>query len=185
VRWRAWLQRSVRRKLLAMALLPTLVMLPLVLVALLWWGDIVYDKLLIAKVRSDLAVAHGYFDQVVERVTAGTRAVAGSQALLERLQRSDPGDLDWFLEQQRRRLELDFLVVSPPRGTLPEAATASAGGVMSWDLQQLKDVSPALHARALSVAASHGNPRVLVIASQSDVSDGGRACWPRWWAASC
>lgn len=172
--WRAWLQQSVRRKLLAMALLPTLVMLPLVMGALLWWGDIVYDKLLIAKVRSDLAVARGYFGQVVERVTAGTRAVAGSQALLERFNRQDAGELEWFLEQQRRRLELDFLVVSPPSDTLAQAANPKGGGVALWDLQQLKDVSPALHARVLPVRAGDGGPRALVIVSQTEVSDGGR-----------
>ncbi|MDB5900435.1 MAG: putative histidine kinase, classic [Ramlibacter sp.] len=171
--WRAWLQQSVRRKLLAMALLPTLLMLPLVLGALLWWGDIVYDKLLIAKVRSDLAVASGYFDQVVERVTAGTRAVADSQALLERLQRNDAGELDWFLEQQRRRLELDFLLVSGPTETLPRN-NANGPGIASWDLQQLKSVSPDLHARVLSSPAGNPASRVLVIVSQTDVSDRGR-----------
>ena len=157
-----------------MALLPTLLMLPLVMVALLWWGDIVYDKLLIAKVRSDLAVAHGYFDQVVERVTAGTRAVAGSQALLERLRRNDAAALDWFLEQQRRRLELDFLVVAPPPATLAQTASPNGGGVASWSLKELKDVAPALHARVLPSATGDRDPRVLVIASQSEVSDGGR-----------
>jgi two-component system, NtrC family, sensor kinase len=174
VRWRAWLQQSVRRKLLAMALLPTLLMLPLVTGALLWWGDIVYDKLLIAKVRSDLAVAHGYFDQVVERVTAGTRALAGSQALLERLQRNDAAELEWFLEQQRRRMELDFLVVSPPSAAVPHGTDVGTGGVALWHKQQLKVVSPALHARLFPGGAPAGNPRVMVIASQAEVSDGNR-----------
>ena len=183
MRWRAWLERSVRRKLLAIALLPTLLMLPLVTGALLWWGDIVYDKLLVAKVRSDLAVARGYFDQVLERVATGTRAVAGSQALLERLHARDPAQLEWFLEQQRQRLELDFLVVSAP-GQFPARAGAQKGGdIASWSVEQLGKVSPQMQARLLRAAADaaavpgqgEGERRALVITSVADVSDrGGR-----------
>ena len=51
-----WIERSVRNKLLAMALAPLLVVLPLLMAALLIWGSTAYDQLLIAKVRSDLAV---------------------------------------------------------------------------------------------------------------------------------
>lgn len=171
---RAWLRRSVRRKLLAMALLPTVVMLPLVMVALLWWGGIVYDKLLVAKVRSDLAVARGYFGQVVERVTAGTRAVAGSQALLERFQGHDPEEFEWFLEQQRRRLDLDFLVAAPPGETLAQAANPGTGGVALWELRQLQTVSPALHARVFPAGSDTGDARALVIVSQAEVSDRGK-----------
>jgi signal transduction histidine kinase len=177
--WRAWLGQSVRRKLLAIALLPILVMLPLAVGALLWWGDYVYDKLLIAKVRSDLAVARGYFGQVVERVATGARGVAGSQALLERLQREDPGELEWFLEQQRRRLELDFLTLAVVPEKLAPGPGEHAGQVMLWDAAQLRQAAPALHARAFPGAAPPGAPaadgaRVLVVATTAEVIDGGR-----------
>ncbi len=176
--WRTWLEGSVRRKLLGIALLPTVVMLPLVIGALMWWGDFVYDKLLIAKVRSDLAVASGYFDQVVERVAAGTRALAGSQALLERLHRNDPAELDWFLEQQRRRLELDFLVVIPPGQPLPGPGR-SKGAVTVWYAEQLGNVSAGLHGRVFPAASAEGQSdgsrgRALVISRMAEVSDGGR-----------
>ena len=141
-------------------------MLPLVTAALIGWGNFVYDKLLIAKVRSDLAVARGYFDQVGERVLSGTAAVAGSQALLERILRDRPDDLDWFLEQQRQRLELDFLVIQlagrPADDHLP-----SAEGVEVWSAQALATVSPALAKRAPAA-------RALVIAQRKDVMAGGR-----------
>lgn len=173
VSWRGWLERSVRRKLLAIALLPTLVMLPLVTGALLWWGDVVYDKLLVAKVRSDLAVARGYFNQVAERVSSGTAALAGSQALLERVQRGEAADLDWFLEQQRRRLELDFLVVRAS-GESTDDALADTGGVEVWTLQQLGAVSSPLARRAAGSLPGEGPQRALVIAERSDVVDRGR-----------
>lgn len=84
-----WIQRSVRNKLLAMALAPLLLVLPLLVAALLVWGNAAYDRLLITKVRSDLAVAHGYFRQLLGEVGAGTEGVAASHALHTALK--DPG----------------------------------------------------------------------------------------------
>ena len=55
---------SLRFKLLALALLPLLIAGPLLLTMLTAWAGAYYDRLLITKVQSDLAVAHGYFDQV-------------------------------------------------------------------------------------------------------------------------
>lgn len=75
-RWRERLGRSVRLKLLAIALAPLLIALPLLLLALSAWTDFAYDRLLHTKVRADLAVARGYFGQVLAEVGAGTRAAA-------------------------------------------------------------------------------------------------------------
>lgn len=58
---RRWLHLSVRHKLMVLALLPLVVVLPLLMTALVLWGNAAYDQLLITKVRSDLAVARGYF----------------------------------------------------------------------------------------------------------------------------
>ena len=55
--------------------------LPLLIGALVLWGNAAYDRLLITKVRSDLAVARGYFEQVLGSVGSGTHAVAGSHQL--------------------------------------------------------------------------------------------------------
>ena len=78
-----WLATSVRNKLLAMALLPLLVVFPLLVLAIAVWSSVTYDRLLITKVRSDLAVARGYFDQTLAEVGSGTRGVARSQRLLQ------------------------------------------------------------------------------------------------------
>lgn len=125
-----WLQQSVRNKLLAMALLPLLVVFPLLVGALLIWGNAAYDRLLITKVRSDLAVAHGYFDQVIAEVGGGTESVAASHALLRALHARDPVALDQLLAQSRQRLGLDFLVALPPGAAplAPMAAPAAAAG---------------------------------------------------------
>ncbi len=124
-----WLRQSVRNKLLAMALLPLLVVLPLMMLVLLLWSNAAYDQLLIAKVRADLAVAHGYFEQVVSEVGSGTESVAASHALLQALgvtgaMTGAPGSLTTrspsaaLLTEARDRLGLDFLQVYAP-GEVP------------------------------------------------------------------
>ena len=109
-----WLQQSVRNKLVAMALLPLLVVLPLLVATLVLWGDAAYHRLLITKVRSDLAVAHGYFDQVIAEVGGGTESVAASHALLRALTAGDPAAVDGLLTRSRAELQLDFLQVVAP-----------------------------------------------------------------------
>lgn len=114
-----WLATSVRNKLLAMALLPLLVVFPLLVLALAVWSSVTYDRLLITKVRSDLAVARGYFDQTLAEVGSGTRGVARSQRLLQAMA---GGDLAARLAADRQELGLDFLLLmrhDDPRATLP------------------------------------------------------------------
>ena len=123
-----WLATSVRNKLLAMALLPLLVAFPLLVLALAIWGNVAYDRLLITKVHSDLAVAHGYFDQVLTEVGAGAQSVANSQALFAALQQpaAAGNDLQAQLTTARERLGLDFLVLYSPQG-LALARSAPTG----------------------------------------------------------
>lgn len=114
-----WLATSVRNKLLAMALLPLLVAFPLLVLAVAVWSSLTYDRLLITKVRSDLAVARGYFDQTLAEVGSGTRGVARSQRLLQAL---DGGDVEAVLAAGRAELGLDFLRLVRPddaRNPLP------------------------------------------------------------------
>jgi signal transduction histidine kinase len=115
--WR-WITHSVRNKLLAMALLPLLVVLPLLLGALVIWGNAAYDRLLITKVRSDLAVARGYFEQVLYTVGAGTQAVAASHTLHVALARHDLKGLQQQLMDARARLDFDFINLYSPQGKL-------------------------------------------------------------------
>jgi signal transduction histidine kinase len=124
--WTTRLRQSVRLKLLALALGPFLMALPLLLLALWAWTQFAYDQLLRTKVRSDLAVARGYFEQVLRDVGSGTRGVAHSHALHTALQASaasgaglqNPALGDW-LAAERRRLGLDFLVLKAVNGAAP------------------------------------------------------------------
>jgi two-component system, NtrC family, sensor kinase len=100
----------IRGKLLAMVLLPLVVVLPLLGLILLVWGNAAVDRMLITKVRADLAVAHGYFDRVLGEVAASTAAVADSAALQTAMhEAASPAALRGLLERFRQREGLDFV----------------------------------------------------------------------------
>ncbi len=162
--WRTprWLASSVRNKLLAMALLPLLVAFPLMALALALWGNAAYDRLLITKVRSDLAVAHGYFEQVLGEVASGTRGVAESQALYAALRpgqsvaRSAAGEP---LARAREQLGLDFLVLYDLQGR-PLARAAPAGLSTSDSTEPVPEMPPAIRA-ALHMAEQPARGHLL------------------------
>lgn len=125
-----------------MVLLPLLGVLPLLGLLMLWWGNEALDRLLVTKVRSDLAVAHGYFERVLGEVGAGTAAVADSQALQRSLQ-EPAADRSTLLETFRARQGLDFLQLLPPEGTHGPARTS----VEVLSPAQQGTLSPALRQR--------------------------------------
>ncbi|MDB5880982.1 MAG: putative histidine kinase, classic, partial [Ramlibacter sp.] len=173
------------------ALLPLLVVLPLLVGTLLIWGDVAYDRLLITKVRSDLAVARGYFEQVVGEVGGGTRAVAASHALLKAVTRGDDAVVAALLERERVELGLDFLVASPPGKLALEpvgvAATAEprAAHLMILEGSQFEQLAPLLsnRIRIPIVATRNATPserkiedRAMVVMARAPViGDDGKA----------
>ncbi|MCV5943301.1 hypothetical protein OFN64_42115, partial [Escherichia coli] len=74
------------------------------------------DRLLIMKVRSDLAVAQGYFERVLAEVASGTEAVAQSHRLHVALQRGGGPELTALLDEGKRRASLEFLNLVAPDG---------------------------------------------------------------------
>jgi two-component system, NtrC family, sensor kinase len=140
----------IRGKLLAMVLLPLAVALPLISVVLLLWADAAFDRLLVTKIRADLAVANGYFDRVLGEVGASTRAAAESHALA-RLH-GDRGRLAEFLIQHKQRERLDFLELRDPVGRVVAssegAATDAPPGSPPWPATRDGDTSVELLAPA-------------------------------------
>ncbi len=127
---RAFERLSIRNKLLAMALLPLCVALPLLGVVLVWWGNSAVDRLLIAKVRSDLAVAQGYFERVLGEVGEGAGAVADSHALHLALEHDSPEQMIALLQGFKARAGLDFINFRGPDGALQatDSGPARAAG---------------------------------------------------------
>lgn len=151
----------IRGKLLAMVLVPLAVVLPLLGVILLVWADLAFDRLLITKVRADLAVAHGYFERVLGEVGASAGTLADSNALHLALAQPQ-GALVPLLQRFKAREGLDFVNLRRDDGTLlatdfapaPDGSGAPAfrlargaprlGTIEVLSAEELRQIAPAL-----------------------------------------
>ena len=111
-------RHGIRARLLALALLPLVLVMPLLGLVLLVWGNGALDRLLTTKVRSDLAVAHGYFERVQAEVGGGTRAAAAAHALVQPLQQGRLAGVPALLAAARAEHGLEFLNLLAPDGRL-------------------------------------------------------------------
>lgn len=116
-RLRRRLRSSLRNQLMALALLPLLVSVPLVVLILAGGGSLYFNRLLITKVRSDLAVAHGYFEHVRDGVGGRVAALAGSEQLA-RQAREHPDQVGTLLRAAAADMRLDYLLLLDARGHL-------------------------------------------------------------------
>ena len=156
-------RRSIRVRLLLLALLPLGIVLPLLVTVLAIWGGDYLDRLLVTKVQADLAVAHGYYERVAEGVGRSVEGLAGSARLAGALQR--PGGqraaaVSSVLDNVRRGQKLDFLDFFAVDRSAAEASAwpvikaALAGtagtGTELFSAAQLAALDPELPARALT-----------------------------------
>ncbi|MBP6483198.1 MAG: cache domain-containing protein [Rhodoferax sp.] len=125
-----WLRQSLwgslRSKLVALSLLPLLIAVPLVVLLLAGGGSIYLDRLLVAKIRSDLAVAHSHFDQVRASVGHQVQALAASHRLGSVL-RTRPDTLPALLQQAAAELKIDYLILIDAKGQVLAASAARQG----------------------------------------------------------
>ena len=124
----------IRRKLQALVLMPLLGVLPVLGVLLLLWINAALDRLLVTKVRADLAVAHGYFERVLGEVAASAGSIAESHAVHRALQAWVPGQplpaqLQALLAQFKARERLDFVNLRSAEGELLLTDFGTAPGV--------------------------------------------------------
>ena len=105
-------KRSVRLQLLVMALVPLMVLLPVLLVMGIsrWNND--YNNLLIAKVESELQVAEQYLQRIVGATGTSVEALAASLAIQKA---AENGQLNDFLTAEKDALGLDFLSIVQPK----------------------------------------------------------------------
>ena len=120
-RLRARFHGSLRFKLLALALLPLGIVMPLLIAILASWSSVYYERLLIGKIRSDLAVAHGYFEQVKDGVGRRVEALAASERLARAL-REPPAKLPALLREARAQIGVDFLLLLDAEGRVRAAS---------------------------------------------------------------
>lgn len=115
-----WQARSVRFRLLAIALLPALVILPLILGLSISRWNARFDATLISKVNGDLTIAHQYLSRILETTEDQIEALAGSANFQQLI--TDGGNMAELLEENREKLELDFLYLVTSDGAIREAA---------------------------------------------------------------
>ncbi len=165
---RAKRTRSVRFKLLAIALLPTLVILPLLLGVMMVRWNSKFDALLTSKVNGDLTIAHQYFTHILETTGEQIEALGQSVTFRDVLISGDRTRIDDLLAKKQAELGLDFLYIANRQGIVsgaaprqatprldadwPVIATALSGasltGVDIFDNADLAAISPGLAARA-------------------------------------
>lgn len=160
--------RSVRMRLLAIALLPTLIILPAVLALVVTWWTRQFDRLLISKVNGDLTIARQYLDRLRERSDETLHALGDSVAFARVTGAGKSAALADFLDARRKVMGLDFLYLIDADGHSLAAAPAGAArearemwsverralaGTASTEIdifgpQQLERLSPQLAGRA-------------------------------------
>jgi signal transduction histidine kinase len=114
--------RSVRFRLLAIALLPTLVILPLLLgVTIARWNG-KFDAALVSKVNGDLTIAHQYLSRILEKTGAQIRGLGLSAAFTDVLNGGDETALIRLLHERRLELGLDFLYLVGKDGSVVVSA---------------------------------------------------------------
>lgn len=108
--------RSVRFRLLAIALLPMLVILPLLLGVAIYRWNAKFDATLISKVNGDLTIAHQYLARILEKTGVQLRALSLSARFHEVLAPDARGSLQDLLDETRKEIGLDFLYLTNGRG---------------------------------------------------------------------
>ena len=115
--------RTVRSRLLQLAALPFLVLLPALLFVIYQWGIGYYERLLTFKVSSDLAVAHQYFNHVIDRVGQDVAALGGSSDLIVVLEGRRNEQMQTFLAERRAMLGMDFIHFTDVQGRMLVSST--------------------------------------------------------------
>jgi len=129
--------RSVRARLLAIALLPMLVVMPLFLgvIGVNWANR--FDDLLIAKVNGDLTIAHQYLQGILERSGERVQALGNSAEFARVVSGGDGAEIATYLGKERTNLGLDFLYIVTAGGqVISTPPLAGNTNVMKWPVVQ-------------------------------------------------
>ncbi len=156
--------KSVRTRLLLIALLPMLLVMPLFGGVVIYNWSTRFDNLLIAKVNGELTIAHQYLAGLKERALENVQALGASAAFLHALQADR---LPMLMESQRQIYGFDFLYYITPEGQIiPASGGAAPSAPTRWPVVQnalagmgsteidifntadLAEISPALAERA-------------------------------------
>jgi two-component system NtrC family sensor kinase len=175
---------SVRARLMLLVLAPPLLMLPLLIGLVVYWGNTAYDRLLIYKVNAELTIARQYLDRVLQAQQFEVAGLAGSSTLHAAM--LDPARVGDMLSRQVKSRRFDYLhlldmegrVVASsapqaglphlpgdavPRSRWPVVAAALRGqatvALSVFDAQDLEQIGPPLRERARLAIVPTDNAR--------------------------
>jgi len=116
-------KHSVRHRLLVIALLPMLVILPLLLGISIYRWNAKFDAALVSKVHDDLTIAHQYLARIQENTGEYLVASANSARFQELLRTQDDANsaLTAFLKDTAKARNFDFLYIVAGDGHVIES----------------------------------------------------------------
>jgi two-component system NtrC family sensor kinase len=128
-------RHSVRYRLLAIALLPTLVILPLLLGISIYRWAARFDATLVSKVDGDLIIAHQYLARILDNTEQQLVAFSESARFRDLLVAGDASssDLVTLLKEKASGLKFDFLYVIDGDGRILASEQPVASPSIRWD----------------------------------------------------
>lgn len=145
--------RSVRYRLLAIALLPTLVILPILLTATFVRWNSKFDATLISKVNGDLTIAHQYLTRLLE-ITGNRVQALGDSALFREVVSREPDRLQRLLDESRSQLGLDFLYVTDHSGAIVSSALTPNSTSVRFDWPVISSAMKGASRTAIDIFSS-------------------------------
>jgi signal transduction histidine kinase len=126
-------RHSVRFRLLAIALLPTLVILPLLLsISFVQWNGR-FNAMLISKVHGDLTIAHQYLSRILEKAGDQIRALSLAARFRDVIVAGNTADIGRLLNERLPGLTLDFLYLSDDQGKIIASTQAFKSAAIRTD----------------------------------------------------
>jgi signal transduction histidine kinase len=133
--WSRTRRRSVRYRLLATALVPMLVILPLLLGISIFRWNAKFDELLISKVHDDLTIAHQYLARILESTAEQLAFITNSARFQSdlRKQAAASDELTVLLKEAARAHGFDFLYVVTEDGAVVASGFPLASSSIRWN----------------------------------------------------
>ncbi len=126
-RWHREWAHSLRFRFLALGLMPLLVAFPVVIAALVLVGGERSNSLLQANVRSNLAGAHNYLEQMKTQTSVRLAQLVRSERLIYAVKNHQRSrDIDQLLHTAAESSGLDYLVVATAEGQVLASSTGVA-----------------------------------------------------------
>lgn len=128
-------KHSVRYRLLAIALLPTLVILPLLLAITIYRWNVNFGALLISKVNGDLTIAHQYVARILENTEQQLVAVSESARFRDLLVGGSVSidKLSELLKEVAQVRKFDSLYIVVDDGRMIASARPASSSAVRWD----------------------------------------------------